>query len=195
MDTNQQELRVVGGNSERMPDGGYTLTEVVVVLLVLGLLGAIALPSWLSFWQRQQVRTAASQLQSALLLAKSLAAKNSVRYALTACSNPPDSLAPEGIKYGVHPYSERPYGFTRIENVSLVKSTVRLSPTRYNLQSQVDGDCYTTYLSLFPGDGYGLGFFYLSDGKQRYVYRVGFNTLIGNVVSCHVLSLEEARCQ
>ncbi len=62
MDTNQQGLRVVGGNGERMPDGGYTLTEVVVVLLVLGLLGAIALPSWLSFWQRQQVRTAATQL-------------------------------------------------------------------------------------------------------------------------------------
>ncbi len=189
MNINRHELRVVVGN------GGYTLTEAVVVLLVLGLLGASAAPSWLSFWQRQRVRTAASQLQSALVLAKSEAAKNSVRYALTACSNPPDSIASEGIKYGVHPYSERPYGFTPIENVLLVKSTVRLSPTRYNLQSQVHGDCYTTYLGLFPGDGYGLGFFYLSDGKQRYIYRVGFNTLIGNVVSCRVLSLEEARCQ
>lgn len=138
--------------------GGYTLTEVVVVLLLIGLLGAIALPSWLSFKQRQLVRTAASQLRSALQLAKSQASKDSVRYALTACSNPPDSLPPDGIKYSVHPYSERPYWFIPIENVSIVKSTVRGSPTRYNLQSFTDGDCYTTYLGLFPGDGYALGF-------------------------------------
>jgi prepilin-type N-terminal cleavage/methylation domain-containing protein len=189
MGTNQPGLRVVVG------DGGYTLTEVVVVLVVMGLLGALAAPSWLLFWQRQRVRTAAGQLQSALQRAKSEAAKNSVRYAVTVCSNSPYSPAPNSIEYSVHPYSERPYGFTTIENVSIVKSTVRYSPTRYHLQRQVHGDCYTTYLGLFPDDGYALGFFYLSNGKQNYFYRVGFNTLIGNVVSCPVLSLKNARCQ
>jgi type II secretory pathway pseudopilin PulG len=195
MGTNQQGLSVVVRYQARRFDGGYTLTEVVVVLLMMGLLWALAAPSWLLFWQRQQVRTAASQLQSALQLAKSEASKNSVRYALTACSNSPNSPAPNSIEYNVHPYSERPYWFTTIENVSLVKSTVRRSPTRYNLQRQVHGDCYTTYLGLFPGDGYALGFFYLSNGKQNYFYRVGFNTLIGNIVSCPVLSLENARCK
>jgi type II secretory pathway pseudopilin PulG len=168
---------------------------MVVVLLMMGLLGALAAPSWLSFWQRQQVRTAAVQLQSALQLAKSEAAKNSVRYALTACSKPPNSPAPDTIKYSVHAYSERPYWFTTIENVSIVKSTVRYSPTQYHLQRQVHGDCYTTYLGLFPDDGYALGFFYLSNDQQNYFYRVGFNTLIGNVVSCPVLLLENARCK
>lgn len=186
MGTNQPRLSVAVG------DGGYTLTEVVVVLLVMGLLGVIAAPSWLLFWQRQQVRRAAGQLQSALQLAKSEAAKNSVRYAVTACSN---SSATDSIEYSVHPYSERPYGFTEIANVSIVKSTVQYSPARYHLPRQVHGDCYTTYLGLFPDDGYALGFFYLSNGKQNYFYRVGFNTLIGNIVSCPVLSLKNAQCQ
>ncbi len=189
MGTNQPGLSVAVG------DGGYTLTEVVVVLVVMGLLGALAAPSWLLFWQRQRVRTAAGQLQFALQRAKSEAAKNSVRYAVTVCSNSPYSPAPDTIKYSVHPYSERPYGFTTIENVSIVKSTVRYSPTQYHLQRQVHGDCYTTYLGLFPDDGYALGFFYLSNDQQNYFYRVGFNTLIGNVVSCPVLSLKNARCK
>jgi prepilin-type N-terminal cleavage/methylation domain-containing protein len=195
MCTNQQGLRVAVRDGEKVPNGGYTLTEVMVVLVVMGLLGAIAAPSWLLFRQRQQVRTAAGQLQSALQLAKSEAAKNSVRYAVTACSNSLHSSASNSIEYSVHPYSERPYGFTAIANISIVKSTVRYSPARYNLQRQVYGDCYTTYLGLFPDDGYALGFFYLSNGKQNYFYRVGFNTLIGNIVSCPVLSLENAHCQ
>lgn len=189
MGTNQPGLSVAVG------DGGYTLTEVMVVLVVMGLLGALAAPSWLLFWQRQRVRTAAGQLQFALQRAKSEAAKNSVRYAVTVCSNSPHSPAPDTIEYSVHPYSERPYGFTTIENVSIVKSTVRSSPVRYHLPRQVYGDCYTTYLGLFPDEGYALGFFYLSNGKQNYFYRVGFNTLIGNVVSCPVLSLKNARCK
>ena len=195
MCTNQQWLRWAVGKGETRLYGGYTLTEVTVVLLVIGLLCTIAIPSWLSFYQRQQIRKAASQLRSALDLAKSEASLSSVRYALTACSNAQDSPTPKWFKYSVHPYSEPPYWFTTVENVSIVKSTIRRSPTQYNLQSLAHGDCYTTYLGLFPGDGYALGFFYLSNGKGTYVHRVGFNTLIGNIVSCPVVSLENARCK
>jgi type II secretory pathway pseudopilin PulG len=178
-----------------MKTQGYTLIELIVILFLLGLLLAIAAPSWLSFRQRQQVRSAASQLESALQVAKSEASKNSVRYAVTVCSSTPDSQQLARIKYSIHPYSDSPIEFTTIENVSLVKSTVRHSPTRYNLLSLSQGNCYTTYLGLFPGDGYALGFFYLSNRQGKYVYRVGFNTLIGNIVSCPVVSLEQARCR
>lgn len=178
-----------------MKTKGYTLTEVIVVLFLMGLLSALAVPSWLSFWQRQQIRSAASQLQSALHLAKSEASKNSVRYAVTACSSTPDSQQSHWIKYSIHPYSDKPSQFTTIERVSLVKSTVRRSPTQYSFSNIYHGDCYTTYLGLFPGDGYALGFFYLSNGKNKYIYRVGFNTLIGNIVSCPVVSLEKTQCQ
>jgi prepilin-type N-terminal cleavage/methylation domain-containing protein len=177
-----------------MNNKGYTLVEMLVVLLVLGVLSALAIPSWLSFWQRQQIRTAAHQLKSALQLAKSEASRQLVRYGVTVCSNFPDSQEVEGMKYSIHPYSERPIHFTKIEGVSLVKSTVRRSPHRYNLLVGMDGDCYTTYLGLFAGDGYGLGFFYLSNQERQYVYRVGFNTLLGNIASCPVISLERTQC-
>ncbi len=178
-----------------MKTQGYTLIELIVILFLLGLLIAIAAPSWLSFVQRQQVRRAANQLQSALQLASSQASKNSVRYAVTVCSSTPEFQQSNWIKYSIHPYSTSPLVFTTIENVSLVKSTVRRSPTRYNLLSIALSDCYTTYLGLFPGDGYALGFFYLSNRQGDYVYRVGFNTLIGNIVSCPVLSHLEAKCR
>jgi prepilin-type N-terminal cleavage/methylation domain-containing protein len=178
-----------------MPTKGYTLTEFLVVVFIVGLLSALAMPSWLSFYQRQQIRTAASQLHSALQLAKSEGSRNSVRYAVTVCSNFSESQQLDWIKYSIHPYSESPFKFTTIENVSLVKSTVRRSPSRYNLSRLNYGDCYTAYLGLFPGDGYALGFFYLSKKQHKYIYRVGYNTLLGNIMSCSVISLEEAQCQ
>lgn len=178
-----------------MKTQGYTLIELIIVFFLTGILAAIAAPSWYSFLQRQQIRSAAGQLQSALQLAKSEATKNSVRYAVTVCSSSSDSQQSDWVKYSIHPYSKSPALFTTIEPVSLVKSTVRSSPRRYNLSKEYLGDCYTAYLGLFPDDGYTLGFFYLSQGKHKYIHRVGFNTLIGNVVSCPVVSLEQAKCR
>lgn len=178
-----------------METKGYTLVELIVVSFLIGLLAAVGVPTWLSFLQRQKIRRAASQLHSALLGAKSEAAKHSVRYAVTVCSPRLEVRRDEEIWYSIHPYSQPPSQFTTMSHVSLVKSTVRRSPTRYRLSSLGVSDCYTTYLGLFPSDGYDLGFFYLSGGKGRYIYRVGFNTLIGNIVSCPVLSLEASKCR
>lgn len=174
---------------------GYTLLEVLVVLLIIGLLSVIVAPSWLSFWQRQQIRTAANKLYLALASAKSESRNKSVYYAVTVCSKVSDSGREEGIKYNVHPYSSIPAQFTKILNVSLVKSTVRYSPSRYNLSRLEFGDCHTSYLGLFPGDGHALGFFYISQQNSKYIHRVGFNTLIGNIASCAVVSLHKPKCK
>lgn len=188
----QRRLRLAVDRGERISQVGYTLIELIIVLLLLGILAASAVPAWLTFVQRQKIRTAAGQLQLALQVAKSEATKNSVRYALTACSNPPNSAPSNRLKYSVHPYSQSPSRFTTIKNVSIIKSTIRRSPARYNL---IGDECYTTYLGLFPSDGYALGFFYLSNDQKTYIHRVGFNTLIGNIISCPVFSLQKARCQ
>ncbi|NEP55629.1 MAG: prepilin-type N-terminal cleavage/methylation domain-containing protein [Symploca sp. SIO2G7] len=177
-----------------MKTEGYTLIELIAVLFLIGLLSVIAVPFWLEFLQRQQIRSAAAQLRSVLGLASSQATKDSIRYAVTVCSSPSDSEEINSIKYSIHPYSKSPVSFTTIEKVLIVKSTVRRSPARYNLQDLNNGDCYTTYLGLFPGDGYALGFFYLSLPKHKYVYRVGYNTLIGNIASCPVISTEKTQC-
>lgn len=195
MSTIQRLLKQVFFYRSSIFSAGYTLIEVTVVGLLIGLICGICFPFWLAFYQRQQIRLAAAQLQSALYLAKSEASLHSVRYAVTVCSIFPDDGQLEWIKYSVHPYSERPFLFRTIEKVSLVESTIKRSPVKYGLSGVEYGDCYTSYLGLFPGDGYSLGFFYLSNKQQADVYRVGFNTLIGNVVSCSVVSLEKKQCR
>lgn len=179
---------------DSMNGRGYTLAELMVVVFLIGILSLLALPSWLSFWQRQQIRTATSQLGLALRVAKSEASQRLVRQAVTVCSSSASEPL-SWIRYSVHSYAKGPIRFTKIEGVSLVESTVRRSPARYHLHADTDGDCYTTYLGLFPGDGYGLGYFYLSNPRRQWVYRVGFNTLLGNIASCPVVSLERRVCR
>jgi|GEM_PF-4214782 len=42
-----------------MKTEGYTLIELIAVLFLIGLLSVIAVPFWLEFLQRQQIRSAA----------------------------------------------------------------------------------------------------------------------------------------
>lgn len=44
--------------------GGFTLIEVLVVAVMIGILSAIAAPGWISFTNNQRVRTSQSQIYS-----------------------------------------------------------------------------------------------------------------------------------
>jgi prepilin-type N-terminal cleavage/methylation domain-containing protein len=56
-------------------DGGFTLIEIMIVVAILGIGSAIAVPSYIQWNARAQLRQAASELQSNLVQAR-MVAKN-----------------------------------------------------------------------------------------------------------------------
>ncbi|MEG4289302.1 prepilin-type N-terminal cleavage/methylation domain-containing protein [Microcoleus sp. C2C3] len=57
--------------SSRKGDGGFTLLELIVIVLILGILSSIAAPSWLAFINRQRVRTVNDRVLQSLRSAQS----------------------------------------------------------------------------------------------------------------------------
>jgi prepilin-type N-terminal cleavage/methylation domain-containing protein len=52
---------------------GFTLLELLIILIIVGVLSAIAIPSWIAFWHRQQLNTANNQVYQAMRQAQSQA--------------------------------------------------------------------------------------------------------------------------
>jgi type IV pilus assembly protein PilA len=57
---------------QRERDGGFTLLELMVVVLIIAILIAIAIPTFLGVRQRAQNRAAQSNLRNALMVEKSI---------------------------------------------------------------------------------------------------------------------------
>ncbi|MEG4633905.1 prepilin-type N-terminal cleavage/methylation domain-containing protein [Microcoleus sp. AR_TQ3_B6] len=78
--------------ASRKGEGGFTILELVVIVLILGILSAIAAPSWQAFITRQRVRTVNDRVFQSLRLAQSEAkrTKRDVKLTFnTNASNPP----------------------------------------------------------------------------------------------------------
>lgn len=71
---------------------GYTLIEVMVVVAIVGILTAAAVPSFNQMMQRQRVEAQVSSLISALRSARSEAVKRGQMVAICPTSNPNDDL-------------------------------------------------------------------------------------------------------
>ena len=75
----QSRIRV-GKSLSQQQNTGFSLLEVLIVLLMVGILSAIAAPGWLAFINNQRLRTSQSRVYGAMQLAQSNAKRDKVAW-------------------------------------------------------------------------------------------------------------------
>lgn len=87
---------------------GFSLLEVVVVVVMIGILSAIAAPSWLSFSKRQKINKVNDVIVSAIQEAQGEAKRRKLGYSVSFIT---DNNIP---KIAVHPKDSAPNDYWRV---------------------------------------------------------------------------------
>lgn len=95
--------------ASRKDDGGFTLLEVLVIALLIGIFSSIAAPSWQGFINRQRVRTVNDRVFQSLRTAQSEAkrTKRDVRVTFYTSSSTP-SFDPPRVEIDTNPAEPDP---------------------------------------------------------------------------------------
>jgi prepilin-type N-terminal cleavage/methylation domain-containing protein len=87
--------------ASRKGDKGFTIIELLIIVLILGIFASIAAPSWLAFINRQRVRTVNDRVLQSLRLAQSEAkrTKRDITVTFNYDLNAPGVADPPTVKF------------------------------------------------------------------------------------------------
>jgi prepilin-type N-terminal cleavage/methylation domain-containing protein len=132
---------------------GFTLIELLIVVAVLGILAAIAIPGYIGYHKRAARSEAYSNLQNLRLLEEQYFAENSCYEPLAgsplACptaQNPYNGLAAiQAFLPGFKPGNGTVFTYKVTSNTSLV------TPVTNSLATQASANCFTAVATGNPG--------------------------------------------
>ncbi len=113
----------------RGSERGFTLPEVLVTVIILGILAGIALPSWWSVIESRRVDTATNQMVGDLRLAHSKASSHLTDYRIEIPVPIDPDVPPEDLDYRIGPSgSLEPRYLTEEEGMKILTgSDIRLA--------------------------------------------------------------------
>ena len=150
--------------ASRKGDEGFTLLEVLVIALIVGILSSIAAPSWLAFINNQRVRTVNDRVFQTLRTAQSEAKRNKRDVTVTfyTTSSTP-SVDPPRVEIDTNPAeTDTSKKEIRIETFSsggeIKPGTIALTPTpansiTFDYRGNLPTNTTPFYVTVAPASG------------------------------------------